>query len=168
MISECFIIRNHRYSFVSFYVSHSLCIIIYMLCSKYLLPMQLTAQKRLTFRTNCLYSTMCTMQSSRQVYIRVQQSESEVGMCLQAMAVRSRIQQQLCKHFESRRSNVEFHLEPVCGHYHLEVQANPKKLAQKNQCYFQYLWEKRDYPMTFFSNSLFVLSRLLRSNEKKG
>ena len=63
--------------------------------------MHYAAQKRLTFRTNCLYSTMCTMQSSRQVYIRVQQSESEVGMCLQAMAVRSRIQQQLCQNFES-------------------------------------------------------------------
>ena len=22
------------------------------------------------------------------------------------------------------------------GHYHLEVQANPKKMAQKNRCYF--------------------------------
>ena len=35
-------------------------------------------------------------------------------------------------------------------HYHLQVQANSKKIAQKKRCYFQYLWEKRDYSMTFF------------------
>ena len=33
---------------------------------------------------------------------------------------------------------------------HIEVQAYPKKMTPKNRCYFLHLWEKRDYPMTFF------------------
>ena len=47
-------------------------------------------------------------------------------------------------------------------HYHLKVQAN---FVQKNRCYFQYLWEKRDYPMTFFLNFQLGLSRSLRLND---
>ena len=50
-------------------------------------------------------------------------------------------------------------------HYHLQDQANPKKMAQKNWCYFWHLWEKRDYPMTFFFNSHCGLLRSLRSND---
>ena len=52
-------------------------------------------------------------------------------------------------------------------HYHLEVQAKPKKMAPKNRCYFQHLWEKRNYPMTFFLNSHCGLSRSLRSNDDR-
>ena len=33
-------------------------------------------------------------------------------------------------------------------HYHLKVQANPKNNSIKN-----HLWEKRDYPMSFFKDS---------------
>ena len=51
-------------------------------------------------------------------------------------------------------------------HYYLEVQANPKKCtAQKTRCYFQHLWEKQDYPMTFLLNSQLGLSRSLRLND---
>ena len=50
-------------------------------------------------------------------------------------------------------------------HYHLEVQANPKEIAQKNRCYFLHLWEKQDYAMTFFLYSHLGLSRSLRSND---
>ena len=35
-------------------------------------------------------------------------------------------------------------------HYHLEVQATPQKIVQKTRFYFQHLWEKRYYPMTYF------------------
>ena len=49
-------------------------------------------------------------------------------------------------------------------HYHLVLQANSKKNCTKNKCYFLHLWEKRDYPMTFFLNSHLGLLRLLRLN----
>ena len=35
-------------------------------------------------------------------------------------------------------------------HYHLEVQANPKKKMAQKKCYFQHLWEKRDYHDIFY------------------
>ena len=54
-----------------------------------------------------------------------------------------------------------------CVHYHLQVQANSKKIAQKNQCYFYQPWEKRDCPKTFFLNSQLGLSNHLTLNEKK-
>ena len=45
-------------------------------------------------------------------------------------------------------------------HYHLEIQANPPKIVQKNRYYFLHLEEKQDYPMTFFKNSNLGLSML--------
>ena len=48
---------------------------------------------------------------------------------------------------ENTRSLIE-----VCklfnAHYYLEVQANPKTIVQNTRCYFYYLLEKQDNPMT--------------------
>ena len=52
----------------------------------------------------------------------------------------------------------------VFRHYHLQVQANPKKIGQKKKdCFFLASMGDRDYAMTFFLNFHLGLSRSLRS-----
>ena len=75
----------------------------------------------------------------------------------------------VCRCFNLKTRNVlPFEQVGIVNHYHLEVQANPKKIVQKNWSYFYHVWDKRDYPMTFFFlNSHLGLSRSMRSNDDR-
>ena len=52
-------------------------------------------------------------------------------------------------------------------HYHLELQANPKKIVQKTDAIFSIYGRNGIIPWHFFFNSHLGLSRLLRSNDNR-